>query len=433
MKRLRIFAFIASFLAISLLASYSYAAITWAGNLNSGLKEAKAKNKPVMVDFYTDWCGWCKKLDRDTYTDPEVANLAKKFVCVKVNGDKYSDLVSKYGVSGYPTILFLDAEGKKVDGIVGYVNASGMASKMNSVIAKRPAVEDKAEEQISKKPAAKKDPGWKSKVNDWWRGIKKTADSPDKPSTAREAPDAAPAEAPAAPAIGTVYCDVLVLNSGRKIQGNIESENGEYYNIKLPLGKASIKKADVKEVKKLLPEEACVAIGDKYYESKNYGAAIEEYNKALWISPGYKPAKVSLESARKKESEAAEQAKLETERRQEAAENVEPEPAPAEEQPAPPAVKRINFAFNVMNRESIKRKYDYKDFGFSVDDYMVVNGFYARDCNSCKPVYPAQEAGLRAGDKIVVINGEAVGGLTAAEATRLIGSHRYTLFVVERP
>jgi thiol-disulfide isomerase/thioredoxin len=432
MKGLRIFVFIAAFLSISLPASSSYAAITWAGSLNSGLKEAKAKNKPVMVDFYTDWCGWCKKLDRDTYADPEVANLAKKFVCVKVNGDKYSDLVSKYGVSGYPTILFLDAGGEKLDGIVGYVNADGMVSKMNSVLAKHPAVEDKAEEQISERPAVKKNPGWKSKVNDWWGGVKKT-DSPDKPAAAPEPPDGAAVEAPAAPAIETVYCDVLVLNSGRKIQGNIESETGEYYNIKLPLGKASIKKADVKEVKKLLPEEACVAIGDKYYESKNYDAAIGEYNKALSINPEYKPAKVSLESAKKKKFEAIEQAKLEQERKQEAAENIEPEPAPAEEQAVQPAAKRINFGFNVMNRELIKRKYDYKDFGFSVDDYMVVNGFYAKDCNSCKPVYPAQEAGLRPGDKVVVINGEAVGGLTAAEATRLIGSHRYTLFVVERP
>jgi membrane-associated protease RseP (regulator of RpoE activity) len=85
-----------------------------------------------------------------------------------------------------------------------------------------------------------------------------------------------------------------------------------------------------------------------------------------------------------------------------------------------------------MNRESVKRKYDYRDFGFSVDDNLVVNGFYAKDCSSCKPVYPAQEAGLRSGDRVVSINGISTNGLTAAEATKLIGSHRYTLFVIER-
>jgi tetratricopeptide (TPR) repeat protein len=379
-----------------------------------------------MVDFYTDGCGWCKKLDRDTYADPEVANLAKKFICVKVNGDKYQDLVSKYAVTGYPTILFLDVEGRPLVSIVGYVNAEGMIPKMNDALARFPARKEKTEVERVEAPPAKKGSGWKSKINDWWGGVKNT----DKAQ--QQAPSPEISGAPAASAKETVFCDVLVLNNGRKIQGTIESQNDEYYNIKLPLGKTSIKKTDVKEVKKLLPEESCVVIGDKYYENKKYDEAMEEYKKALRMNPDYKPAKVSLESAKKKKYEAIEQEKLRNKIEREAEEAKAAEPAVVE-QAAQPQGRRISFGFSIMNSELIKRKYDYRDFGILVDDNLVVNGFYAKDPDSCKPVYPAQEAGLRVGDKFVTINGEAVGGLTSAEATRHIGSHRYTLFVVERP
>ncbi|MDD5270143.1 MAG: thioredoxin family protein [Candidatus Omnitrophica bacterium] len=416
MKRSRIFALAAALLYVSVAASSACAAITWAGNLDSALKEAKSKNKPIMADFYTDWCEWCKKLDRDTYADPEVANLSRKFICVKVNGDKYPDLVSKYGVSGYPTIIFLDPAGDKADAIVGYVNAEGMLSSMNSV--------------LSKMPVEKSAGNWKSKVNDWWSGVKKT-DSAQETKTTISEPAASDTVAAAK---GAIYSDVLELNSGRKIQGLIESQDDLYYNIKLPLGKTSIKKTDVKEVRKLSPEEACVMMGDKYYDTKNYDAAMAEYSRALSINPGYKPAKVSLDSAKQKKFEVIEQEKNRKKLEEESSQEVSAEETvPAAEQAAQPSSKKISFGFNVMNREMLKRKYDYKDFGFSVDDALVVNGFYARNPESCKPVYPAQEAGLRPGDKIVAINGEAVGGLTAAEATKLIGSHRYTKFVIERP
>jgi len=436
MKRYHMLAFVAAMLCVSMTVSSAYAAITWAGNLNSALREAKSKNKPVMADFYTDWCGWCKKLDRDTYADPEVANLAKRFICVKVNGDKYPDLVSKYGVSGYPTIIFLDPAGNKTNAIVGYVNAEGMLSRMNAVLSSLPAEKpakkaEEKKEEMSEMPEDKKPAGsWKTKVNDWWSGVKKT-DSPSEPVTTA---DETAGAGTVAVAKGTIYSDVLELNSGRGIQGLIESEDDLHYNIKLPLGKTSIKKADVKEVRKLSPEEACVMMGDKYYETKNYDAAMAEYIKALSINPDYKPAKVSMESAKRKKIELIEQEKKRQKLEQESAEKeAEEEPAVVAEQAEQFAAKRISFGFNVMNREILKRKYDYKDFGFSVDDALVVNGFYAKNPCSCKPVYPAQEAGLRPGDKIVSINGEAVGGLTAAEATRLIGSHRYTKFVVERP
>ena len=56
--------------------------------LGPGLQEARKRNLPVLVDVYTDWCGWCKRMDRDVYAQPEVRDyLSRKFVTVKLDAE----------------------------------------------------------------------------------------------------------------------------------------------------------------------------------------------------------------------------------------------------------------------------------------------------------------------------------------------------------
>lgn len=94
----------------------------WYG-FEEGYKKAVASNKILLVDAYTEWCGWCKVMDRETYTNPTVISaLDKDFVCVKFNpeieknyvfGDRTMDgrtllLWLGYGESGgYPTTYFM--------------------------------------------------------------------------------------------------------------------------------------------------------------------------------------------------------------------------------------------------------------------------------------------------------------------------------------
>ena len=63
-------------------------AVNWQNDLASALKLAKSQHKPVMIDFYTEWCHWCKKLDSDTYSDPKVNEASQKFICVKIDAEK---------------------------------------------------------------------------------------------------------------------------------------------------------------------------------------------------------------------------------------------------------------------------------------------------------------------------------------------------------
>lgn len=87
------------------------------------LKEAAKGHKVIMVDLYTDWCGWCKKLDRDTYSDDTVGKYAdENFVSLKINAEKGEgiSLAKNYQVSGYPTILFFNEKGEEIHRLVGY-------------------------------------------------------------------------------------------------------------------------------------------------------------------------------------------------------------------------------------------------------------------------------------------------------------------------
>lgn len=101
---------------------------------NAGLQAAKASGRPVLVDVYTDWCRWCKKMDADVYRRADVdAYLREHFVTVRLNaeggeaatwqGRAYTarTLASTFGVDGYPTTVFLSPTGERLVNVPGYV------------------------------------------------------------------------------------------------------------------------------------------------------------------------------------------------------------------------------------------------------------------------------------------------------------------------
>lgn len=110
--------------------------IEWVYSLSNGIGLAQEVNKPLMVDFYADWCGWCKKLDKDTYSDPKIIKLSNNFVCVKVNTDRNPQDSRKYKVRGLPTIVFLKSNGEIIEKVVGFRGPDDFTNIMSQIIDK---------------------------------------------------------------------------------------------------------------------------------------------------------------------------------------------------------------------------------------------------------------------------------------------------------
>ena len=101
--------------------------IAWQTDFNKAFKQAKKQHKMLMIDFYTDWCGYCKRLDREVYTDEKVRTLSQQFIPVKLNPERdevAAAIVQQVGVRGFPSILFITEKAELVHGIGGYEPAS---------------------------------------------------------------------------------------------------------------------------------------------------------------------------------------------------------------------------------------------------------------------------------------------------------------------
>src|SRR6266496_3066191 len=77
----------------AILALVSTAAFAQNNSFNDALKDAKENNKRVIVDIYTDWCGWCKKMDADSYNNKDIKKIIEEnFVFIKLDAESNKKL-----------------------------------------------------------------------------------------------------------------------------------------------------------------------------------------------------------------------------------------------------------------------------------------------------------------------------------------------------
>jgi len=84
----------------------------------NALALAKKENKVIFVDVYARWCGPCKMMEREVFTDAEVANVYNSnFINLKIDGDlpEGNSFMKKYDIRSYPSFLFIDENGEVLD------------------------------------------------------------------------------------------------------------------------------------------------------------------------------------------------------------------------------------------------------------------------------------------------------------------------------
>ena len=116
--------------------------IQWFNYSGEKLDEAVSTGKPVMIDFYADWCIPCKELEKFTFSDPDVVDISRQFIMLKVDLTKSNDarvkeLKDLYQIKGVPTLVFIDAQGNELSKlrVVGFMEKEDFLPIMESALA----------------------------------------------------------------------------------------------------------------------------------------------------------------------------------------------------------------------------------------------------------------------------------------------------------
>ncbi len=112
--------------------------LSWQPYSDNALKGALESGKPVLIDFYADWCGACKEMERDTFPDQRIQDLSQKFALLQIDATDDSELLDRlrktYAVRGLPTMIFYDSKGKLRSDltVTGFEDASTFLKQMQS-------------------------------------------------------------------------------------------------------------------------------------------------------------------------------------------------------------------------------------------------------------------------------------------------------------
>jgi thioredoxin-like negative regulator of GroEL len=109
-----------------------FAAMRWQ-TFEEGLASAPRTNRPMLLDFWADWCAPCKVMDADVYTKDEVVQAAEPFVAVRIDYDRKPALARRYHVSNIPTIVVTDSYGSELFRFTGYIDAAAFREMLQSL------------------------------------------------------------------------------------------------------------------------------------------------------------------------------------------------------------------------------------------------------------------------------------------------------------
>ncbi len=106
-------------------------------SFQKAIKQAQATGKLIFIDVHTSWCGPCKEMAKTTFSDSEVGNVFnQRFINLKIDAEQDEDgpMISKaYSVGAYPTLLFINGEGKMVKKLVGKQSKEKLLAAVSTI------------------------------------------------------------------------------------------------------------------------------------------------------------------------------------------------------------------------------------------------------------------------------------------------------------
>lgn len=93
--------------------------VVWQSYSDEKVAAATSQHRPVIVDFYADWCVACHELDRFVFSSPQVVDKLSQWTTLRVDATRFEDpqaqrMIDRYGVVGLPTLIFLDTQGHEI-------------------------------------------------------------------------------------------------------------------------------------------------------------------------------------------------------------------------------------------------------------------------------------------------------------------------------
>lgn len=112
------------------------AKIEWL-SYREAINKGRNEQKPVLIHFTADWCKWCKKMKRETYTDPDVMRyMSENMSVTMIDTEEVPSLARKYNVNSLPTLWFLDADGSPLTAVPGYLGPEKLLRIMEFISTK---------------------------------------------------------------------------------------------------------------------------------------------------------------------------------------------------------------------------------------------------------------------------------------------------------